>query len=275
LRLKILGSAAAEGTPALFCVCDVCKRARERGGKDLRRRTSYLLDDSIMVDWGPDAYSSMLAFGVDYSGLRHLLITHSHPDHWAPADLQYRREGFAVLPPGSWLTIHGNRKVGESLACLLGADGGLDSYALRFDQVGWGDVRELSDGVVVECLKAAHAPEEEALNFLFTVAGRHCLIGNDTGPWPDETWRRLSEVTLDVVILDSTSGLLPAGRYHHNAQGVVATRNELMKLGSLAAGAVFVANHFSHNGGMNHDDLERFFSPHDILVGYDGMELQI
>ncbi len=37
MKLKILGSAAAEGVPALFCVCPVCQAARENGGRDIRR----------------------------------------------------------------------------------------------------------------------------------------------------------------------------------------------------------------------------------------------
>ncbi len=230
-----------------------------------------------MVDWGPDAYNSMIAFDLDYSRLRHLLITHSHGDHWVVADLEYRREGFAVRPQDSWLTIHGNQKVREILASGLQSTGAdeFEVYGLDFDTVRPGDTRQLEHGVSVECLAANHAPEEDALNFVFKVGERRCLIANDTGWLPQQTWERLAEVRLDVVILDATSGLRPAGEHHHNAEDVIATRNELQKLGSLAPGAVFVANHFSHNGGMLHSDLEEFFGPHGILVGYDGMELEI
>ncbi|MEI6501881.1 MAG: flagellar hook-basal body complex protein FliE [Armatimonadota bacterium] len=59
--LKLLGSAAAEGWPALFCACEACREARRLGGKNLRRRTSYQLGDTVHVDFGPDSFSSMLA----------------------------------------------------------------------------------------------------------------------------------------------------------------------------------------------------------------------
>ncbi|MFA5205011.1 MAG: hypothetical protein WC708_11475 [Lentisphaeria bacterium] len=54
MQIKILGSAAAEGIPALWCECETCGQAREKGGKDIRQRASYLIDDDTMVDFGPD-----------------------------------------------------------------------------------------------------------------------------------------------------------------------------------------------------------------------------
>jgi phosphoribosyl 1,2-cyclic phosphate phosphodiesterase len=78
----VLGSAAAEGWPAAFCVCEACGEARRRGGKDLRRRTTYQLGDTVRVDWGPDSYASMIALGLDYAPLQHLFITHSHQEHF-------------------------------------------------------------------------------------------------------------------------------------------------------------------------------------------------
>ena len=54
--LKVLGSAAAEAVPALWCECDTCRVARKNGGKDIRRRSSYLLDKDTIIDFGPDAF---------------------------------------------------------------------------------------------------------------------------------------------------------------------------------------------------------------------------
>ena len=32
MRIRYLGTAAAERTPAMFCNCEVCRRALEKGG---------------------------------------------------------------------------------------------------------------------------------------------------------------------------------------------------------------------------------------------------
>lgn len=56
MKIKVLGSAAAECCPALWCECEFCEKARNEGGKNLRRRTSYLIDDDTLVDLGPDFF---------------------------------------------------------------------------------------------------------------------------------------------------------------------------------------------------------------------------
>ena len=51
-KVTILGSAAAEGIPAMFCNCRVCMKAWKNGGKDVRMRTAYKLNDHVRVDFG-------------------------------------------------------------------------------------------------------------------------------------------------------------------------------------------------------------------------------
>ena len=38
MKIAYLGTSAAEGIPALFCHCDVCKYARKYKGKNIRTR---------------------------------------------------------------------------------------------------------------------------------------------------------------------------------------------------------------------------------------------
>ena len=55
MKLKYLGTAAAEGIPALFCRCEMCAYARKAGGKEIRRRAGALLDGTLKLDFGPDS----------------------------------------------------------------------------------------------------------------------------------------------------------------------------------------------------------------------------
>lgn len=281
--LKVLGSAAAEGWPATFCACPACVEARRRGGKEIRRRTTYQLGESVHIDWGPDSYGSMIALGLDYAPLRHLLITHSHQDHWAPQELAWRKPGFARLPEDSWLTVYGNSHSQASFAAEFA-----DPAPLRMDyrQVAPFERIELGEDLVAIPLTASHADEDEtALNYLFVWQGRGVVIGNDTGWWIPEVWDFLAQHELHVVVMDCTSGPLGTGprdtqtswvgTHHLNCEWVVAVRDELARRGALADGHRFVANHFSHNGGWLHDQLEAFFDPHGILVGYDGLTLDV
>ena len=44
MKLLFMGTAAAEAIPALFCRCEVCRRARETGGREIRTRSGALID---------------------------------------------------------------------------------------------------------------------------------------------------------------------------------------------------------------------------------------
>ena len=106
---------------------------------------------------------------------------------------------------------------------------------------------------------------------------------NDTGWLPDASWEALAklrgEVSIDVAVLDDT-GMLngapegPAGsevwtRGHMSAPTCLKTFDKLDSLGLLAPGCVRAVNHFSHNGGSVHDELEAFYSPRGVVVCHD------
>lgn len=278
--LKLLGSAAREGWPAVFCACEPCQEARRRGGKNLRRRTSYQLGDTIHIDFGPDSFCSMLAFGLDYSKLRHLFISHSHHDHWFSEDLRLRREGYGYNP--AQMTVYGSDRIGEGLAAL-----GEDYAAMRlqFHEAVPYEWLQLDDEVSVAAIPASHADGESALNYVFNCAGRVAVIGNDTGWWVPEAWDFLQTLKLHLVTMDCTAGPKGTGprdtdtswvgTHHLNCEWVVEVRDELARRGALAEDHTFIANHFSHNGGWMHEEFEDFFTPRKILVGFDGMDVEV
>ena len=49
MKITFLGTAAAEGIPALFCNCQCCTEARRRGGKNLRTRSQSLINDDLLI----------------------------------------------------------------------------------------------------------------------------------------------------------------------------------------------------------------------------------
>ena len=90
MKLTYLGTAAAEGWPAAFCNCDGCRAARRLGGRNIRTRSQALVDDALLLDFPCDAWLHALRQGLDFSAVRWLLVTHSHTDHFYPAELVNR-----------------------------------------------------------------------------------------------------------------------------------------------------------------------------------------
>lgn len=87
MEIQYLGTAAAEGLPALFCGCEICNQARKAGGKEVRTRTQSLIDNKILIDFPPDTYTHAISYGLELGQIGHLLVTHSHMDHFFPVEL--------------------------------------------------------------------------------------------------------------------------------------------------------------------------------------------
>ena len=275
MDILICGSAAAEGIPALFCSCETCQRARERGGKDLRTRTAYQFGEAVRVDFGPDALAHSLRFNLRYERLLHLFITHSHEDHLYPLDFQYRQPGFSVVPEGDLLTLYGNA------AAMAAVSGKIDANPKRF-RLALVELRPFVEqaagntGLSFTPLPANHAQTEECFIYLVReAAGKTLLIANDTGIFPEATWKFLEGCQIDGAIIDCTTGRDNCRDNHLGVQGVLDTVARLTECRGAKPGAVFVANHFSHNGQMNHADLEAFFAASGVRTGYDGLALQM
>jgi phosphoribosyl 1,2-cyclic phosphate phosphodiesterase len=271
VRLTVLGTAAAEGWPALWCVCDACREAARRGGRDIRRRAAYNLDGRVQIDMGPDALAQMWTFGVDYAALQHLLFTHSHGDHCFPENVLFRRRGFSIVPEDSLLHVHGNDHVRR---LFDGAPVPLPLAQAEFHLLEPYRPIDLG-GITATPLLADHAGEEEAVIFLFESASGAILQGNDTGWFPDPTWDYVAGREIDAVLLDCTYGLHSGGGSHLGAPEVVQAMAELQSLGAVAPGARLIATHFSHNGGALHQELTDYFAAHGIEPAHDGMVVQV
>jgi phosphoribosyl 1,2-cyclic phosphate phosphodiesterase len=96
MQLTFLGTGADSAYPLPFCVCAICQRARATGGKNIRRRSSAIVNQNLLIDLGPDSVSSLLTCGLDPSQLRYLLQTHPHHDHFDQNHLLTRTAEYAL-----------------------------------------------------------------------------------------------------------------------------------------------------------------------------------
>ena len=270
MQVKVLGSAAAEGWPALFCECEHCAKAKLNGGKDLRSRTSYLLNGKLLLDMGPDIYLHDTRYGFFTQNLKSIVISHTHEDHYNYDEFVNRLAYMSVVSKD--IDLAGSEEVFSKIKKHFGAKS--NQLKLRKNVMNPGDTVELA-GVQVTALCANHhtASGETCLNYVFHDDSGSVLIANDTGWWDNETWKLISKFKLDIVFIDSTLGLANKnGRNGHmGAAVVIEFRDKLKTLGCLKPDSQVFANHFSHNGGGSHSELCSFFEPHGIEVGYDGL----
>src|SRR3989344_9003848 len=110
MKVKFLGTSAVWPLPRLGCNCELCSSVDP---KDTRTRTQLLVNDTILLDAGPDTYHHLLSYNrhprpsvipakagieispsgdrilnqvendkrVDPTKIKAILISHAHLDH--------------------------------------------------------------------------------------------------------------------------------------------------------------------------------------------------
>ena len=96
MEFTYLGTAAAEGWPAVFCRCKYCLEAQRLGGKNIRTRSQAIINDDLLIDLPPDTYLHKLAHNLDLTRVKYLLLTHCHMDHFYPQELTVRGSCYSV-----------------------------------------------------------------------------------------------------------------------------------------------------------------------------------
>ncbi len=281
-KLVILGSGAAEGIPSVFCGCRVCSLARRNGGKEVRTRTSYQIGEHVRIDCGPDTLIQEVRTGIDSSKIRHLIFTHSHSDHCYVPYLEMRSE-FADSDTEP-LHIYGDpgvlRKLNRSFWNMeyTAFDGNFRPW--KFDMTTIHSFQPFSipgEDLTFYPLRADHcleSPVEKPLLFVVRHGENFCLIGNDSGFYPQETWEYLAEkrFPLSLVISDGAAGITDQEHWHLGGCFQLKTRRRLEKLGLVTEKTRYVLSHIGHM--YTHSELEQYFNPHGIEIGYDGMCLE-
>jgi len=281
MKIKFLGTSAAEGTPAVFCECEVCEAARKLGGRNIRSRSQALIDGALLVDLPADTYYHALRYGISLVKIENCIVTHSHNDHFYPAELIYRYKWFCNLKNESALTVYGTKAVCDKLA------NDADYREFQSDRTFMREIRAFEpfyagDYHIIP-LEANHDKRTGPVIYVISRAGRSILYANDTAYFPDETWDYLetNKILIDLAELDCTFAESPGlcvspGSGHMNLETDIKVRERLIKIGCCNDNAPFYLNHFSHNGaGALYDDFSKTAARHGFLVTYDGLEAEV
>lgn len=271
MKLQILGTAAAEGWPALYCACETCHRARLSGGKDLRSRASMMVNDVIKIDLNADTYHHIATHGIDLSKLEHILFTHSHNDHMLPGELGYLRSPFAHNRSVEKIGIWASSQVNDIIRATYPDP---DKAGVELHDVTPFTSINVS-GLKATPIIAVHKEGEVCLNWILGEPDNAVLYTSDTGPYREETWKFLAGVKFDLVISECTCGfLMDDPGTHMSVNTVRHLRNTLDTMGSLKPDCRFVITHFSHNIALLHEELEAKVKDDGFIVAYDGILLE-
>lgn len=268
MKIQLLGTGAADGIPSLFADSEVSRYALEHGGKDVRTRSSALVDGVLKIDFPPDIHQQLIANKLRMLDWSAIFFTHSHDDHLARNELQYALYPFTeceCMP----LTLFGNdavcTKLRERYPC----------WPLEIIQTcSFEPVEHLH--YTVTPIKANHKLDEDSQNLIIQDGSKTLLYGTDTGWWMDETWDYLGNFRLDALIIECTEGFHSTAYYGHlDIDECIKVVAKLRQMGVVRDQTQVVTTHHAHSGGATHAQLEAALEPHGITPGFDGMMIEI
>ena len=278
MKLKFLGTAAAEGVPAVFCNCGNCKRARELRGKNIRTRSQILIDTDTLFDFPMDTYMHVLNYNIDLSAVKHVLITHSHMDHCYPQEFIMRGGPFAHSLTEKTVEVICNETVREMFLSDTAreirpeVEENITVTAVRpFERLIRGDL-------TIIALPASHTKYEECLVYCVSRGGKTALLLNDTGPISEDKYDRLLKlgVTADIVTFDCTYGNIRHGEGRHMGLLDALDQAELLRQkGIIKNSTKLICTHLSHNVGLDYDGMQAEADKYGFSVAYDGMEVEV
>ncbi len=284
MKIRFLGTGAAEGAPAIFCRCETCKELRRRGEKEYHTRAQYLIDGALGIDFPPDAYYHALRYGVDLCSMRALLVTHTHMDHFYAHDFILRGYKYTTEPIQP-LIIYGNAemlKVFKECTKREMKEVVAKNYQLvevkPFEAFTCGEAEEYT----VIPLLAQHSKEETAFVYLVEKAGKAYLHLTDTGRLPKSTLNYLEAYCnsenkkVDFVTFDCTFLTQAAGETsrHMGLEDNKVMQEEFLRRNIVDEHTRYAITHFSHNSQPFSERLNALGEKYGYIPAYDGMEIE-
>lgn len=273
MKLKYLGTAAAEGIPGVFCNCRVCRNALEVRGKEIKTRSQALLDDKLLIDFPPDTYLHILNYGLDLRNINNCIITHNHFDHLFPEDFWCRFEGIAYDinedPFNVYVTESGYNEATTRFAAHT------NQKRVKFHKISPFEPFDIEDYHIIP-LAADHDPKSDPVIYIIEKGEKSLLYANDTGIFPDSTWEYLAKYDkkFNFISIDCT-GMAQKGwtGSHLCLETDKEVCDRLAEMGLCDDNTVMYVNHFSHNGQCTHEELVVEAEKYGFLVTYDGLEV--
>jgi phosphoribosyl 1,2-cyclic phosphate phosphodiesterase len=293
MKLRFLGTSAGELYPGIWCHCQNCEAARHGAPEDLRQSAALYIepDDAagspMLIDFPPEIASQSLRHHVPLAAVQHLLVTHSHGDHWHPYQLRWRGRPAELVQQNEQaptciggprftelarLHIWGNAVVEAVLQRELGVD--LVYYDIEYHRIMAGEGFQAGN-FRVDVVAANHdVGREEAMHFIIRDAEKTILYGLDGDTFLPETRKMLHKYRFDTVILESTYGYGDGGN-HRNYSRVISEAEWFRHEGLLTKAGEIIAMHFSPHHCPPHSECCSYLARHNITAAWDGMESEV
>lgn len=255
MRIRFLGTGAAEGIPAMGCGCGHCAQARQEGGRLARQRTAVLFSlpgYELLLDTPPDIRELLDTNGV--RTINGIFVTHEHFDHAAGL------EEFLYWPEG--VDLFAEPRVYQR---LIREDWGEQLPDIAFHIPFRPGVAVRFDGFFFTPFEVRHSVP--CFGVAFYEDRRRVIHAADSDTRLNNYARCLIQGA-DVLIVNTPFFEPREDEAHLSVEEAIALKNEV-------GVKHLILSHFNHYN-RPHDELETYASQFEgVTVAYDGMTIDI
>jgi len=280
MRITFLGTSAI-GAPVAFCNCENCKLARIHKGKSIRKRSSLLINEDLIIDLGPDTQCAMDLYDKDMGKIKYLLQTHSHTDHFDENELSVRLDYttekelnmLEIYAHKNALNVMSNRvKMEEDIDILK--EESIEKLKIHTNEVNAGDIFYFGN-YKVKAIETTHDISNGSLLYVISENDKNVLYATDTPPFTDNALRELKNIKLDVIIMDHNFGDVDYNYSHLNEKLFIEQLEKLKKINCIYDDTLIYATHLSHDKISYHELAEKRALKNGYHIAYDGMEIYL
>ncbi len=257
IHLTFLGTGAADIRPELSTVYKHCF------DKDARRCSAVLLDGDKLIDAGVHILESLEIAGIDKSAIRHLFITHTHGDHFAP---------------GHVAEIASSR--GEPLHIWACEDASYDFASIP--NVIYHPMKAFEaytvDDLTLTGVPANHAPMTAPQHLLIEKGEKKMLYACDGAWFLYATYKFLEGKRIQFLVLDCTVGDYEGDfrmAEHNSIPMIRLMLPSLLKVRLMAKDATVYLSHLAPSLHKSHAETVAIAEAFGTHVAYDGLSLDV
>ncbi len=286
--MRFWGTSAGGSIPAPFCKCDVCENARKVGGKEVRLRSAFRIDEKIMLDIGEDYVAQAIRLEDDLASVEHFLFTHTHGDHFNNT-MFWLRYVASAMPPKKPINVYFADKAYDILKrpplvefkdAEYMSEKNVKFIKLEFNK--WYKI----ENIEIMPLRGHHHTrvEDNSANYLIKLKnGKLMYYALDSGYYLDETFEILKNYKLDILVGECTfpeelseHGKEPWCDVHMDLISCTDTLDKLYENGTIDENTDVYLSHIEAKG-LNHNGLEKYFSSlgrkYKTKIAYDGLSI--